>query len=166
MTIRDKAVNTACKICQNHAAYIWGAQGQKLKGVNALTEADIYKMETSPDNAKTVINFINMLAAHGWLTGKSKAFDCSGLICYILTKIGRESEGFDMTADSLAKRYPSRLAPVRGCLVHRPGHIGIYIGDNYLIEAKGRKYGVVVSPFNAKEWDEIYPDPFAESAAA
>lgn len=159
MTTRDKAVNTACKIVSNHCAYIWGAQGQKLKELDNET---IFKMETSPDNARTVINYINMLTTHGWLTGKSKAFDCSGLVCYVLAKIGREAADFDMAADQLAKRYPARLAPVQGCLVHRPGHVGIYIGDSYLIEAKGRKWGVVVSPFIAKEWDSVYPDPFEE----
>lgn len=159
MTLRDKAVSKACNIVSNHCAYIWGAQGQRLK---TLTEDDIYKMETSPDNAKAAINYIKMLRDHGWLSGKSKAFDCSGLVCYILAAIGREPAGFDMTADQLAKRYPGRLTPVKGCLVHRPGHTGIYIGGSYLIEAKGRKYGVVVSPFVAKEWDSVYPDPFKE----
>ena len=68
LTTRDKAVKTACKIVSNHCAYIWGAQGQKLKELDNET---IFKMETSPDNARAVINYINMLAAHGWLTGKT-----------------------------------------------------------------------------------------------
>ena len=159
MTTREKAINTACKIVENHCAYIWGAQGEKLA---KLTPEDIGRMETSPANAEKVIRYINMLAAHGWLTGKSKAFDCSGLICYILTKLGVEKPGFDMTADMLADRYPRRAVIHQGVLLHRPGHIAIYIGNNYLIEAKGRVWGVCVSPYVAKEWESTFPDPFKD----
>lgn len=159
MTTRDKAVNTAVKLVNNHCIYLWSAQGQKVKN---LSTGDIYRMETNETNAKAVLERIQMQDAIGWNTSKTKAFDCSGAMCYILAKIGREPAGFDATADQLAKRYPSRLEPVRGCLVHRPGHIGMYIGDGYLMEAKGRKYGVVISPFIAKEWDSVYPDPFKE----
>ena len=62
MTIREKIVDTACKIVENHCAYIWGAQGEKLA---KLTKEDIGHMETSPANAEKVIRYINMLAAHG-----------------------------------------------------------------------------------------------------
>lgn len=159
MTTREKIVNTACKIVENHCAYIWGAQGEKLA---KLTPEDIGRMETSPANAEKVIRYINMLAAHGWLTGKSKAFDCSGLICYILVKCGIEKPGFDMTADGLAGRYPRRAVIRPGVLLHRPQHIAIYIGNNYLVEAKGRVWGVCVSPYVAKEWESTFPDPFKD----
>lgn len=159
MTIREKVINTACKIVENHCGYIWGAQGEKLA---KLTPEDIGRMETSPANAEKVIRYINMLAAHGWLTSKSKAFDCSGLICYILVKCGIEKPGFDMTADGLANRYPRRAVIRPGVLLHRPGHIAIYIGNNYLVEAKGRVWGVCVSPYVPKEWESTFPDPFKD----
>ena len=34
----------------------------------------------------------------------------------------------------------------------RASHIGYMIDDEYLIEAKGRKYGVVKTKFRTKEW--------------
>lgn len=159
MTTKEKAINTACKIVENHCAYIWGAQGMKIKGLDPKV-IDI--METSPSNADKVKHFIAMLDAHGWLTGKSKAFDCSGLICYILTKLGIEEPGFDIIADELAKRYPRRTVIRPGVLLHRPGHIAIYIGNNYLVEAMGRVWGVCVSPYVAKEWESTFPDPFKD----
>jgi len=159
LTIREKAINTACKIVENHCAYIWGAQGMKIKGLDPKV---IDRMETSPANAEKVKQFIAMLDAHGWLTSKSKAFDCSGLICYILTKLGVENPGFDMKADMLAGRYPRRAVIRPGVLLHRPEHIAIYIGNNYLVEAKGRVWGVCVSPYVAKEWESTFPDPFKE----
>ena len=159
LTTRDKFIELAGKIVSNHGVYIWGAQGQR---VNKLTPSDIRSMETSIDNATAVIDLINAYDRLGYVDNKCKAFDCSGLVCYLLTKIGREAAGFDMTADALANRYKSRSQAVAGCLLHRKEHIAIYIGDNHLIEAKGRKWGVVVSPFVASEWDKSYPDPFME----
>ena len=159
LTTRDKFIELAGKIVSNHGVYIWGAQGQR---VNKLTPSDIRSMETSIDNATAVLDLINAYDRLGYVDNKCKAFDCSGLVCYLLTKIGREPAGFDMTADGLAQRYKSRSQAVPGCLLHRKGHIAIYIGDNHLIEAKGRKWGVVVSPFVPNEWDKSYPDPFME----
>lgn len=159
MTTREKAINTACKIVDNHCAYIYGAQGEKLK---ALTPEDIKRMETSAQNVIYVAEYIDMLRAHGWLSNKSKAFDCSGLICYILVKCGVESAGFDLTADGLAERYPKTAALKPGVLLHRKGHIALYIGQRYLIEAKGRRCGVVVSWYDPDEWDRSFPDPFTD----
>lgn len=162
MTTRDKFVSKAVNLVNNHCVYLWGAQGEKVKDLTADDYKKVYQMETSKENAEAVIKRIELQQAINWNSNKTKAFDCSGAVCYLLALVGREPAGFDMTADSLAKRYPCRVAPVRGCLLHRSGHIGIYIGDGYLVEAKGRKYGVTVSPYFSKEWDGQFPDPFKE----
>lgn len=147
-------VNAAAK----HFVYIWGAQGEKVK---SLTKTQIRNMESSETNYERVLQFIAMLVSFRWLTKRVRAFDCSGLVCFYLVKVGREGKGFDTTADNLAKRYPlsSELKP--GMLLHRSGHIAVYMGHSHLIEAKGRDYGVVVSPFIKSEWDSVYADPFA-----
>lgn len=152
-----KLISWAAK---HHCIYLWGAQGEKVKN---LPNDKIYKMETSRDNAERVIYLIALFNAFGWISSKTRAFDCSGLICYCLVKCGLEAKtpGFDLKADDLAKRYPrtDKLKP--GVLLHRKGHIGVYVGYNHLIEAKGRDYGVVVSPYKAEEWESTFPDPFA-----
>ena len=157
MTQRDKFLNTAKKILDNHGIYLWGAQGEK---VLSLSFADISKMETTPENAKKVWSRIVMIDQLGWLNNKTKAFDCSGYVCYCLVKSGREKAGFDLTADGIAKHYPKTDKLVEGCLLHRPGHIGIYIGNGYLLEAKGRAYGITLSPYNYKEWDLTFVNPW------
>lgn len=142
---------------KNFAVYIWGGQGQLVRG---LTKEKIYEMELSPEHADRVIKHIEMKNKYGFINKKTRAYDCSGLICYCLVKCGREEKGFDTNADGLFKRYPRQKEIAIGCLVHRPRHIGAYIGYGYLIESKGREYGVVISPFKKEEWDAEYANPW------
>lgn len=154
----EKFLKCLIKAAQRHDVYIWGAQGQRVK---RLTKTEIRNMESSETNYERVLQFIAMLISFRWLTKRVRAFDCSGLVCYFLSKIGREAKGFDIRADDLAKRYPlsSELKP--GMLLHRSGHIAVYMGRSHLIEAKGRDYGVVVSPYKVEEWETKFADPFA-----
>lgn len=141
-----------------HSIYLWGAQGQL---VNQLTEEQIRNMETSETNANRVITFIAMLRYFNMIKKFTRAFDCSGLICWALVMCRLEPEGFDMTADNLFKRYPHVTKVTPGVLVHRSGHIGCYIGYNHVVEAKGRDWGVVITPFDKDEWDKEYANPWA-----
>lgn len=157
----DKFIKLLRNAVNNHAIYLWGAQGEK---VLSLSEDVIYRMENSRQNAERVIRYCKMLDEMGWLTKKTKAYDCSGLVCYCLIKAGVEKAGFDITADDLYKKYPKTSILHYGVLLHRKGHIGVYIGNKHLIEAKGRDYGVVVSPYNSDEWDLEFADPFRKAS--
>lgn len=77
MQIRDKFISLLVKAVNRHAIYLRGGQGEKV--IN-LSEEDIRRMETSETNAKRVIRHINLLKLYNWLTSKTKAYDCSGLI--------------------------------------------------------------------------------------
>ena len=152
----DKFINTLLSAVNNHGIYLWGGQGEKAL---SLSDSDIYKRETSNENANRVIRYIRFLNEFGWLTKKTRAFDCSGLVCYALVKAGIEKKGFDDTADGLFKRYPHTVTLHEGSLLHRKGHIGVYLGYNHLIEAKGRDYGVCVSPYYSEDWDKEFANP-------
>ena len=156
--MKSKFLSLLRKAVNNHAIYVWGAQGQRV--IKDLTADIIKQMETSEKNADRVLRHIAMLEANNWLTTKTKAYDCSGLLCHCLEACGRESANFDLCADDLYYKYPKGVTLKEGCLVHRKGHIGAYIGNGYIIEAKGRDYGVVVSPFYRTEWDREYAYPF------
>ena len=157
MTVKEKFLDLLKRYVNSHSIYLWGAQGEQVKKLNYET---VRKMETSAANAQRVIRRIELLKEMKWISGKTRAFDCSGLLCYCLYHSGREPE-IDITADSLFARYPHTTQLTEGCLLHRSGHIAAYIGLNYLIEAKGRDYGVVISPYYPKEWDSEFANPFA-----
>jgi hypothetical protein len=95
-----------------------------------------------------------------WL-GK-KVYDCSGLI-----KSGRKHLGgpyLDVSAqgcyDQCSKRGTIKSMPLTpGCTVYmwsdkkkRMGHVGIYIGNGQIIEARGADYGVVITKLVERQW--------------
>lgn len=156
----EKFLDTLLSAVNYHGIYLWGGQGEK---VLSLTEQDILDRETSKENAERVMRYIKFLDSCGWLTKKTRAFDCSGLVCYALVKAKIESKGFDDTADGLFNRYPHTVTLHEGSLLHRKGHIGVYMGYKHLIESKGRDYGVCVSPYYADDWDKEFANPYKAS---
>lgn len=66
--------------------------------------------------------------------------DCSGLVCYCY---GIGDIGSYNLYDKYEKISLSDLKP--GMMVWKPGHIGIYIGNGEVIEAKGINYGTIKS---------------------
>lgn len=92
-----------------------------------------------------------------------KAVDCIGLLKSFLwcksvtdTKPIYESGGMkDVSANMFLKECTRKgsiesMPDVPGIAVFKPGHIGYYIGDGKIIEAKGHKWGVVVSDLKAR----------------
>jgi len=104
-------------------------------------------------------------AGNRWL-GR-RVVDCIGLIKYYLMadKIGDNPtylQQYDcLNADDLllvAKESGpiSALPEIPGLLLHMPGHVGIYVGNGYAIEAAGTEIGVVKTQVKNRGWDHWY----------
>lgn len=90
------------------------------------------------------------------------AGDCSGLIkAFFMTgpdgKIAY-SAAFDRNSTSLMRSCPIN-GPITsipldrpGLLVFAPGHVGVYIGDGWVVEARGVDYGVVKTRLSERPW--------------
>ena len=119
--------------------YVWGAQGQRA------SEEFIKKHETSEKNIERALELYHKRIGDGI---EPLAFDCSGLIVRFFLDEGllesdRSSRGLYATSQPI-----DRDELIAGDLVFRHNgekifHVGVYVGDDEVIEAKGRSDGVV-----------------------
>ncbi|MCE5235458.1 MAG: NlpC/P60 family protein [Clostridiaceae bacterium] len=122
--------------------YVWGAQGE-----TSITEAWIRKRETSENNAQRAIALWKKRVAEK--RSYVAAFDCSGLIVHFLMNNGLlKSDASSRGLFEMCREIKSRAELMPGDFVFRHNgvkihHVGVYIGDGQVIEAKGRDYGVV-----------------------
>lgn len=127
--------------------YVWGAQGEIV-----TSEKWIERMETSPYNAGRAIALYRERKQAG--LDPIRAYDCSGLIMRYLMEHGlfrydMSSRGIYGKCDVLGR---GELRP--GDLVFRHNgvniyHVGVFTGDNLVVESKGRDDGVVIRDLDA-----------------
>ena len=140
--------------------YLWGGQHTRLTPENYVTviekkEAGRGGYKGGPTYAEAAIDFCKRKFQEGATV--LYAYDCSGLGCYWLCNLTHLYK-CDVNANTMMGRCVLKEEPPkRGWWVFRldgkqASHIGYMIDDSYLIEAKGRKYGVVKTKFRAKDW--------------
>lgn len=144
-----------------HWGYVWGTYGKVLD--DALLSA---KLEQYPDNVGVYEDFIR----ENWLGGRTA--DCIGLIkgyCWydpVTGKVdyavnGMPDIGADYMYNSVAEKGTIDTIPeIPGLAVWFPGHIGVYIGNGKVIEAKGTKIGVVETDLSAGAWTHWIRIPY------
>lgn len=89
-----------------------------------------------------------------------KVSDCVGLIkgyYWTIDSKFKYDAKTDITADTMLdvakeKGYIGTIPEIPGVLVHRKGHVGIYIGSGEVIEAKGTAHGVVKTRLSEGNW--------------
>ena len=137
-------VQWAISAYQSRWGYVMGTFGQVL--TVDLLEA---KLQQLPDAIGPYEDYIraNYLGV--------RTADCIGLIkgySWYDPESGNINYGSngmpDVSADQIyaqaaEKGSMATMPEIPGILVHAPGHIGIYIGNGYAIEAMGTRYGVV-----------------------
>ena len=161
--------------------YLWGGQHTRL--TPDTYEAIIHKREDGRGGYKDGTSYADASIAYCkslFDMGLTElfAYDCSGLGMYWLQNVKHIYKG-DANANTMMGRCSDLTRtdpPKKGWWVFRQDdsgkatHIGYMVDDEWLVEAKGRKYGVVVTKFAAKDWsiwgipdvfyDEIsYPEP-------
>ena len=140
--------------------YLWGGQHTKLTPENYVRiieqkEAGRGYYPDGTSYAQAVIDFCKRKFDAG--ESVLYAYDCSGLGCYWLYNLTHLYK-CDVNANTMMGRCELRTdPPKKGWWVfrldgNRASHIGYMIDDEYLIEAKGRKYGVVKTRFRKADW--------------
>lgn len=118
--------------------YVYGAKGEKLTLEKYNTLKKLY-------------------GSLVWASDKNKigktCTDCSGLISWYTGKVVNSTTYKNTATKVLSIGKLSQAVP--GCALWRQGHIGVYIGDGYCIEAKGSAYGVVKTKASQGGWTHI-----------
>lgn len=166
MALTNHGLVAYCKECLaqgDRNVYVYGSIGQKLSLALINDRAKAYpKMNTSA-RVRLFKNILN--------TGKTTyAYDCVGLIkSYLWGGYGRVKYNSkqDVSANGMyevaKKRGNIRTLPeVPGVLVQMNGHIGVYIGNGYVIECTPNKAfakqshgagGVCKTKLSARKWE-------------
>ncbi|MFR9535082.1 MAG: hypothetical protein SNG49_09730 [Rikenellaceae bacterium] len=143
----------------NQWGYVWGTCGWILTPSMLSSKASQY-----PDGVGAYYSYIE----ENWLNGRTT--DCVGLIKgygWLDTdtlEVGYATNGMpDVSANQMyyaatTKGTISTMPDTVGLAVWCDGHIGVYIGNGYVIEAMNTQYGVVktkLSERNFTHWLEI-----------
>jgi len=143
----------AVQAWENNWGYVWGTYG------NVLTESLFaYKLKQYPEGVGKYKEFIKanwlgrrtadcvgLIKGYGWLDA------ASGTIRYGTN--GMPDYGANQMYNSAAKKGPMSTMPeIKGLAVWKSGHIGVYIGGGYVVEAMGTKYGVVKTEVDGRGW--------------
>lgn len=90
-----------------------------------------------------------------WYTPPQKIVDCSGMIVEAFRKF---VYGYtDRTANTFKAQFvrgglAKTMSDTVGLALWKDGHIGVYVGGGRVVEARGIKYGVVISDLTAQTW--------------
>lgn len=144
-----------------HWGYVMGTFGQVL--TKDLLEA---KLQQLPDAIGPYEDYIraNYLGVRttdciGLIKGYSWYDPETGVITY--GSNGMPDVGADQIYNvATEKGSISTMPEVPGLIVHASGHVGIYIGNGYVIEAKGTRYGVVKTALSAGRWTGWCKNPY------
>nr|DAQ15754.1 MAG TPA: protein of unknown function (DUF3597) [Caudoviricetes sp.] len=104
-----------------------------------------------------------------------KVHDCIGLIKGYLwsetpTSKPKYKSSQDVSANGMYEKCKSKgkintMPNEPGVLVFMDNHVGVYIGNDYVIEARGHAYGVVKTKLSERKWTKWGECPWIEYSA-
>ncbi len=101
-----------------------------------------------------------------------RVYDCIGLIkgylwCDTPTSVPKYNASQDVSADGMLaickeKGGISTMPELPGVLVFSSQHVGVYIGNRYVVEARGHKWGIVKTKLSERGWKNWGKCPWIE----
>lgn len=122
--------------------YVYGAKGE------ILTQAILDRL--ARENPGTYTSAYKAKAAK--YIGR-RCTDCSGLISWYTGRIRGSYNYHDTAVERVGIDHLDES--MAGWALWKPGHIGVYIGGGYCIEAKGINYGTIKSRVTATPWQKV-----------
>lgn len=147
------------KALEEKWGYVWGTFGQIL--TPALLE---YKLKQYPLEigrykdyiqsnylGKRTVDCIGLIKSYLWWDGKNPLYKA---------ETDKTADGFFQMA--VEKGNIGTLPDICGIAVYYKGHVGVYIGNGKVIEARGTKYGVVETNLVDRPWTHWFKVPFVK----
>lgn len=160
-----KKIEKAAEVAREYIGnpYIFGALGQACTPDFRRTSAT-----RKPDYAEKIKKYCQVLSGKknscaGCKYEGKPAFDCRGLTFESCKRAGISISSTGATTqwnndgDWIEKGLIADMPQGSPCIVFKKNgdkmqHTGFYIGDGYVIDARGHAYGVVISPLSDYPW--------------
>lgn len=103
-----------------------------------------------------------------------RVHDCVGIIKGYMWSDGPDAKPVylsngcpDVSANGLLAKCAEKgliatIPQLPGVCVFMPGHVGVYVGDGWVVEARGHAYGVVRTRLTARPWRSWGKVPFIQ----
>ena len=160
----------AIQAWENNWGYVWGTYG------NVLTESLLaYKIQQYPDwvgqNAAFIrshwlnrrcTDCVGLIKGYGWLDAFTGAirYGTNGMPDYGANTMYRASTQAGVSGRDYGPI--STMPEIVGLAVHMNGHIGVYIGNGYVIEAANTSVGVIKTKLAGRGWTEWCKLPYID----
>ena len=148
---------------ENQWGYVWGMFGDVLTEEWLSFKIDQYPEDVGKQEklirekwmGRRTTDCVGLIKAYGWfdpttgeiLYNSGKMPDCS-------TETMFDAAEETGTVDTIPE--------LPGIIVYREGHVGIYIGGGFVIEAKGTEYGVVKTKLSESDFTHWFKCPYIE----
>ena len=160
----------AIQAWENNWGYVWGTYG------NVLTESLLaYKIQQYPDwvgqNAgfirshwlnRRCTDCVGLIKGYGWLDASTGAirYGTNGMPDYGANTMYRAAAQAGVSGRDYGPI--STMPEIVGLAVHMNGHIGVYIGNGYVIEAANTSVGVIKTKLAGRGWTEWCKLPYID----
>lgn len=151
----------AIQAWENNWGYVWGTYG------NILTQSLFaYKLEQYPDGVGNYKDFIEehwlgrrttdcvgLIKGYGWLDTSSMSirYATNGMPDYGANQMYQAAKNAGVAGVDYGAM--DTMPEIVGLAVWKEGHIGVYIGGGYVVEAMGTKKGVVKTEVEGRGWE-------------
>ena len=151
----------ATQAWENNWGYVWGTFG------NVLTSSLLYyKIEQYPEGVgnyegfirenwlgRRTVDCVGLIKAYGWYNPDTGMMDYAS---NGMSDLGADQMFYAASESGSIDTIPE----IEGLAVWKSGHIGVYIGGGYVIEAMGTMYGVVRTELTGRGWEGWCKIPF------
>ena len=156
----------AIQAWENGWGYVWGTFG------HVLTESVLdYKIEQYPDIAsaeefirdnwlnRRTTDCVGLIKSYGWFDPNTMSinYGTNGMPDYNADPMYAAAEANETDYGDM-----DDMPEIIGLALWKPGHIGVYIGNGYAIEAMGTYSGVVKTQVEGRGWSGWCKIPYIE----